>query len=110
MRSKLRYNDRGTPIITRQLANDVRKMCEMVGVPETQKLYGLDYEVLGKILTKKFPPKSRSISTKDIQEAKKTIQKVDKLARGLGFVSKTPSMRRASSQGSAGINIIQIKN
>ena len=47
MRSKLRYNDRGTPIITRQLANDVRKMCEMVGVPETQKLYGLDYEVLG---------------------------------------------------------------
>ena len=82
----------------------------MVGVPETQKLYGLDYEVLGKILTKKFPPKSRSISTKDIQEAKKTIQKVDKLARGLGVVSKTPSMRRASSQGSAGINIIQIKN
>ena len=110
MRSKLRYNDRGTPIITRQLANDVRKMCEMVGVPETQKLYGLDYEVLGKILTKRFPPKSRSISTKDVREAKKTIQKVDKLARGLGFVSKTPSMRRRSSQGSAGINIIQIKN
>ena len=109
MRSKLRFNDRGTPIIKRQLANDVKKMCEMVGPEETKRLYDIDDDLLAKIILKKFPAKSRGLSMKEVREAKKTINKFDKLAKSLGVGKKPTSSRRGPATSKSDITIINVK-
>ena len=99
----------GTPISTKQLVGDVKKMIEMVGFDEVKRLYEIDDNLLGKILTKKFSRRNGTIiSKKDITNAKKTIGAVKKISKSLGLNQRRSAPRRSSS--SDGINVIQIKN
>lgn len=95
---KIRYSKKGNPIISKDLQKAVKIIVQGRGMFYCADQLGVDVEVIGKILVKDFPRKSRGISTADIRATKRTINKIRRVSEELD--GGHPSDRKGTNRPS----------
>ena len=113
MAIKVNYTADGKAIITKELQRAVKLFTEISGVDKAKEFFKIDNNLLGQILVKRFPRRSRTIiSNRDIKTARQTINKVRNINRSLGLntVRGNRVARNASSSSRRNININIVNN
>ena len=107
---KLRYSTKGNPIITKDLQKAVRKTVQVRGLHYTSDQLGVDIEVVGQILVKDFPRKSRGISASDIKATMRTARKVGRMSKELGIEEPPKRKPRRAAKPADKVTVINIRN
>ena len=72
----IRVSPKGNLIITRKLRNQFKALADNVGLVQASNLAGIPLEIGAMILTKRFPQRSKSISTKKMRDCARTYKQI----------------------------------
>jgi len=72
----IRISPKGNLIITRKLRNQFKALADNVGLAQASNLAGVPLEIGAMILTKRFPQRSKSISTKKMRDCARTYKQI----------------------------------
>jgi hypothetical protein len=73
---RIGISSKGNIIITRKLRNQFKALADNVGLAQASNIAGVPLEIGAMILTKRFPSRSKSISTKKMRDCARTYKQV----------------------------------
>ena len=73
---RIGISSKGNIIITRKLRNQFKALADNVGLAQASNLAGVPLEIGAMILTKRFPQRSKSISTKKMRDCARTYKQI----------------------------------
>lgn len=73
---RIRLSPKGTLIITRKMRSQFKALADNVGLAQASNIAGVPLEIGAMILTKRFPQRSKSISTKKMRDCARTYKQV----------------------------------
>ena len=106
---KVRYSTKGKPIITKDLQKAVKMMVQGRGLHYTSNQLDVDIEVIGQILVKDFPRKSRGISASDIKATLRTTRELGRISKELGVDKSTNRKPRRAGKPANKVTVVNIK-
>jgi hypothetical protein len=97
----IRLSPKGNLIITRKLRNQFKALADNVGLAQASNLAGIPLEIGAMILTKRFPMRSKSISTKKMRDCARTYKQITNFYNMIPKRSATRTTKRASMRGAS---------
>ena len=97
----IRLSPKGNLIITRKLKNQFKALADNVGLAQASNIAGVPLEIGAMILTKRFPMRSKSISTKKMRDCARTYKQVMQFANMIPKRSATRTTKRATMRGAS---------
>ena len=98
---RLRLTPKGTLIITRKMRSQFKALADNVGLAAASNLAGVPLEIGAMILTKRFPMRSKSISTKKMRDCARTYKQITNFYNMIPKRSATRTTKRASMRGAS---------
>jgi len=98
---RLRLTPKGTLIITRKMRSQFKALADNVGLAQASNLAGIPLEIGAMILTKRFPMRSKSISTKKMRDCARTYRQITNFYNMIPKRSATRTTKRASMRGAS---------
>ena len=97
----IRLSPKGNLIITRKLKNQFKALADNVGLAQASNLAGVPLEIGAMILTKRFPMRSKSISTKKMRDCARTYKQITNFYNMIPKRTATRSTKRATMRGAS---------
>lgn len=97
----IRLSPKGNLIITRKLRNQFKALADNVGLVQASNLAGIPLEIGAMILTKRFPMRSKSISTKKMRDCARTYKQITNFYNMIPKRSATRTTKRATMRGAS---------
>ena len=98
---RLRLSPKGTLIITRKMRSQFKALADNVGLAQASNIAGIPLEIGAMILTKRFPMRSKSISTKKMRDCARTYKQITNFYNMIPKRSATRTTKRASMRGAS---------
>tara|TARA_Y100000766_G_C18895089_1_gene600524 strand:- start:1469 stop:2428 length:960 start_codon:yes stop_codon:yes gene_type:complete len=98
---RMRLSPKGTLIITRKMRSQFKALADNVGLAQASNIAGVPLEIGAMILTKRFPQRSKSISTKKMRDCARTYKQVMQFANMIPKRSATRTTKRATMRGAS---------
>jgi hypothetical protein len=98
---RLRLTPKGTLIITRKMRSQFKALADNVGLAQASNLAGVPLEIGAMILTKRFPMRSKSISTKKMRDCARTYKQITNFYNMIPKRTATRSTKRTSMRGAS---------
>jgi len=98
---RIRLTPKGTLIITRKMRSQFKALADNVGLVQASNLAGVPLEIGAMILTKRFPMRSKSISTKKMRDCARTYKQITNFYNMIPKRSATRTTKRASMRGAS---------
>tara|TARA_B100000579_G_C22825388_1_gene852815 strand:+ start:670 stop:1626 length:957 start_codon:yes stop_codon:yes gene_type:complete len=98
---RIGISSKGNIIITRKLRNQFKALADNVGLAQASNLAGIPLEIGAMILTKRFPSKSKSISTKKMRDCANTYRQITNFYNMIPKRSATRTTKRATMRGAS---------
>ena len=98
---RMRLSPKGTLIITRKMRSQFKALADNVGLAQASNIAGVPLEIGAMILTKRFPQRSKSISTKKMRDCARTYKQVMQFANMIPKRTATRSTKRTSMRGAS---------
>jgi hypothetical protein len=98
---RIGISSKGNIIITRKLRNQFKALADNVGLAQASNIAGVPLEIGAMILTKRFPSRSKSISTKKMRDCARTYKQVMQFANMIPKRSATRTTKRATMRGAS---------
>jgi len=92
----IRLSPKGNLIITRKLKNQFKALADNVGLAQASNLAGVPLEIGAMILTKRFPQRSKTISTKKMRDCARTYKQITNFYNMIPKRSATRTTKRAT--------------
>ena len=99
----IRLSPKGNLIITRKLKNQFKALADNVGLAQASNLAGVPLEIGAMILTKRFPMRSKSISTKKMRDCARTYKQITNF---YNMIPKRTATRKATSTRMRGASTV----
>ena len=99
----IRLSPKGNLIITRKLRNQFKALADNVGLAQASNLAGIPLEIGAMILTKRFPQRSKSISTKKMRDCARTYKQITNF---YNMIPKRTATRKASTTRMRGASTV----
>ena len=100
---RLRLTPKGTLIITRKMRSQFKALADNVGLAQASNLAGVPLEIGAMILTKRFPMRSKSISTKKMRDCARTYKQITNF---YNMIPKRTATRKASTRSMRGASTV----
>jgi hypothetical protein len=100
---RLRLTPKGTLIITRKMRSQFKALADNVGLAQASNLAGVPLEIGAMILTKRFPMRSKSISTKKMRDCARTYRQITNF---YNMIPKRTATRKASTRSMRGASTV----
>ena len=100
---RIRLSPKGTIIITRKMRSQFKALADNVGLVQASNIAGVPLEIGAMILTKRFPQRSKSISTKKMRDCARTYKQVMNFAN---MIPKRTATRRTTSKSMRGASTV----
>ena len=97
----IRLSPKGNLIITRKLKNQFKALADNVGLAQASNLAGVPLEIGAMILTKRFPQRSKTISTKKMRDCARTYKQITNFYNMIPKRSATRTTKRATMRGAS---------
>ena len=97
----IRLSPKGNLIITRKVKNQFKALADNVGLAQASNLAGVPLEIGAMILTKRFPMRSKSISTKKMRDCAKTYKQITNFYNMIPKRSATRTTRAKTMRGAS---------
>jgi hypothetical protein len=91
---RLRLSPKGTLIITRKMRSQFKALADNVGLAQASNIAGVPLEIGAMILTKRFPMRSKSISTKKMRDCARTYKQITNFYNMIPKRSATRTTKR----------------
>ena len=98
---RLRLSPKGTLIITRKMRSQFKALADNVGLAQASNIAGVPLEIGAMILTKRFPMRSKSISTKKMRDCARTYKQITNFYNMIPKRSATRTTKRATMRGAS---------
>lgn len=98
---RLRLSSKGTLIITRKMRSQFKALADNVGLATASNIAGVPLEIDAMILTKRFPMRSKSISTKKMRDCARTYKQIMNFANMIPRRSASRTTKRATMRGAS---------
>ena len=98
---RIGISSKGNIIITRKLRNQFKALADNVGLAQASNLAGIPLEVGAMILTKRFPTRGKSISTKKMRDCARTYRQITNFYNMIPKRSATRTTKRATMRGAS---------
>ena len=98
---RLKLSPKGTLIITRKMKSQFKALADNVGLAQASNIAGIPLEIGAMILTKRFPMRSKSISTKKMRDCARTYKQITNFYNMIPKRSATRTTKRASMRGAS---------
>ena len=98
---RLRLSPKGTLIITRKMRSQFKALADNVGLAQASNIAGIPLEIGAMILTKRFPQRSKSISTKKMRDCARTYKQITNFYNMIPKRSATRTTKRATMRGAS---------
>tara|TARA_Y100000114_G_C11752168_1_gene324937 strand:+ start:255 stop:1208 length:954 start_codon:yes stop_codon:yes gene_type:complete len=98
---RLRLSPKGTLIITRKMRSQFKALADNVGLAQASNIAGIPLEIGAMILTKRFPMRSKSISTKKMRDCARTYKQITNFYNMIPKRSATRTTKRATMRGAS---------
>jgi hypothetical protein len=98
---RLRLTPKGTLIITRKMRSQFKALADNVGLAQASNLAGVPLEIGAMILTKRFPMRGKSISTKKMRDCARTYKQITNFYNMIPKRTATRSTKRTSMRGAS---------
>lgn len=98
---RIGVSSKGNIIITRKLRNQFKALADNVGLAQASNLAGVPLEIGAMILTKRFPMRSKSISTKKMRDCARTYKQITNFYNMIPKRTATRSTRKTSMRGAS---------
>ena len=98
---RIGISTKGNIIITRKLRNQFKALADNVGLAQASNLAGLPLEIGAMILTKRFPSRSKSISTKKMRDCARTYKQITNFYNMIPKRRATRTTKRATMRGAS---------
>jgi hypothetical protein len=99
----IRLSPKGNLIITRKVKNQFKALADNVGLAQASNLAGVPLEIGAMILTKRFPMRSKSISTKRMRDCARTYRQITNF---YNMIPKRTATRKASTRSMRGASTV----
>jgi hypothetical protein len=100
---RIGISSKGNIIITRKLRNQFKALADNVGLAQASNLAGLPLEIGAMILTKRFPVRGKSISTKKMRDCARTYRQITNF---YNMIPKRTATRKASTRTMRGASTV----
>lgn len=97
----IRLSPKGNLIITRKLKNQFKALADNVGLAQASNIAGVPLEIGAMILTKRFPQRSKSISTKKMRDCARTYKQITNFYNMIPKRSATRTTRAKTMRGAS---------
>ena len=98
---RLKLSPRGTLIITRKMKSQFKSLADNVGLVQASNIAGVPLEIGAMIITKRFPQRSKSISTKKMRDCANTYKQVMNFAKMIPRRTATRTTRAKTMRGAS---------
>ena len=98
---RLRLSPKGTLIITRKMRSQFKALADNVGLAQASNIAGVPLEIGAMILTKRFPMRSKSISTKKMRDCARTYKQITNFYNMIPKRTASRSTKRTSMRGAS---------
>jgi len=98
---RIGISSKGNIIITRKLRNQFKALADNVGLAQASNLAGVPLEIGAMILTKRFPSRSKSISTKKMRDCARTYRQITNFYNMIPKRSASRTTKRATMRGAS---------
>jgi hypothetical protein len=98
---RIGISSKGNIIITRKLRNQFKALADNVGLAQASNLAGLPLEIGAMILTKRFPSRSKSISTKKMRDCARTYKQITNFYNMIPKRTASRTTKRATMRGAS---------
>jgi hypothetical protein len=98
---RIKLSPRGTLIITRKMRSQFKALADNVGLAQASNIAGVPLEIGAMILTKRFPQRSKSISTKKMRDCARTYKQVMQFANMIPKRTATRTTRAKTMRGAS---------
>ena len=98
---RMRLSPKGTLIITRKMRSQFKALADNVGLAQASNIANVPLEIGAMIITKRFPQRSKSISTKKMRDCARTYKQVMQFANMIPKRSATRTTKRATMRGAS---------
>ena len=98
---RLKLSPRGNLIITRKMRSQFKALADNVGLTQASNLAGIPLEIGAMILTKRFPTRAKSISTKKMRDCARTYRQITNFYNMIPKRSATRTTKRATMRGAS---------
>ena len=98
---RLRLSPKGTLIITRKMRSQFKALADNVGLAQASNIAGIPLEIGAMILTKRFPQRSKSISTKKMRDCARTYRQITNFYNMIPKRSASRTTKRATMRGAS---------
>lgn len=99
----IRLSPKGNLIITRKLKNQFKALADNVGLAQASNLANVPLEIGAMILTKRFPQRSKSISTKKMRDCARTYKQITNF---YNMIPKRTATRKTTSTRMRGASTV----
>jgi hypothetical protein len=100
---RIGISSKGNIIITRKLRNQFKALADNVGLAQASNLAGVPLEIGAMILTKRFPTRGKSISTKKMRDCARTYRQITNF---YNMIPKRTATRKASTRSMRGASTV----
>ena len=100
---RLKLSPRGNLIITRKMRSQFKALADNVGLTQASNLAGIPLEIGAMILTKRFPTRAKSISTKKMRDCARTYRQITNF---YNMIPKRTATRKASTRSMRGASTV----
>lgn len=100
---RLRLTPKGNLIITRKMRSQFKALADNVGLVQASNLAGIPLEIGAMILTKRFPQRSKSISTRKMRDCARTYRQITNF---YNMIPKRTATRKASTRSMRGASTV----
>lgn len=98
---RIGISSKGNIIITRKLRNQFKALADNLGLAQASNLAGLPLEIGAMILTKRFPSRSKSISTKKMRDCARTYKQITNFYNMIPKRTASRTTKRATMRGAS---------